>query len=404
MGNKNLTIAAILASTILAPVAAQALDLSDGVVKIGVLNDQSGTYSDFGGLGSVAAARIAIKEFGPEAKEMKVQLVSADHQTKTDIASSIARKWYEAEGVDAIADVTGSSVAIAINNMAREMGKITLMTGPGTTALSNADCSPTGFHWGWDTYAQSVSSANALLAAGYKDWFILTSDYAFGHQMEADLTRVVTEGGGKIAGTVRHPLGTMDYSSFLLQAQASGAQLIALANGGTDTVNSLKQAADFGIVAGGQAMAGMVVVMSDVQALGLQSAQGLSFMTSYYWDRDDASRSFAKEFEAEMGVMPGMIHAATYSAVLHYLKAIEAAGTDDAKIVADKMRELKVEDRFTQTGTVRKDGRMITDMYLVQVKSPEKSQSEWDYFEILSTVPAEQTAAPLAQTACAFAK
>lgn len=403
---KKFSIAAalMLGSTALAPMGATAQTLSDGVVKIGVLNDQSGTYSDFGGLGSVAAAEIAIKEFDPASKGIKVELISADHQTKTDVASSIARKWYEAEQVDAIADVTGSSVAIAINNMAREMGKITLMTGPGTTALSNAECSPTGFHWGWDTYAQSVSSANALLGAGLKDWFILTSDYAFGHQLEADLTRVVTEGGGKIVGTVRHPLGTMDYSSFLLQAQGSGAQLIALANGGADTVNSLKQAADFGIATGGQAIAGMVVVQSDVQALGLQAAQGLSFMTSYYWDRDDASRAFAKEFEEKMGVMPGMIHAATYSAVLHYLKAIEAAGTDDAKVVAEKMREMKVEDRFTQTGSVRKDGRMITDMYLVKVKSPEASKGEWDYFDILATVPAEETAAPLAQTACAFAK
>lgn len=393
-------VTALLASSAIS----NAAELSGGVVKIGVLNDQSGTYSDFGGKGSVAAAEIAIAEFNPSAKGIKVELISADHQTKPDVASAIARKWYETEQVDAIADLTGSSVAIAINNMARDLKKITLMTGPGTTALTNKECSPTGFHWGWDTYSQSVSSASALLDKGYKDWFILSADYAFGHQMAADLSRVVTEKGGKIVGSVKHPLGTMDFSSFLLQAQSSGAQLIALANGGSDTVNALKQAADFGIAQNGQALAGMVVVMSDVKALGLQSAQGLTFATSYYWDRDEHSRAFAKKFIERRGVMPGMIHAATYSAVLHYLKAIEAAGTDDATAVAAKMRDMPVNDDFTQTGKIRADGRMITDMYLVQVKSPKDSKSEWDYFDILSTIPAEQTAAPLSQTTCPTAK
>lgn len=381
---------------------AQALDLSGGVVKIGVLNDQSGTYSEFGGKGSVAAAEIAIAEFAPEAKGMKVELVSADHQAKTDVASAIARRWFEAEQVDAITDLTASSVAIAVNNMARDMGRITLMTGPGTTALTNAECSPTGFHWGWDTYSQSVASASALLGQGYKDWFILAADYAFGHQLETDLTRVVSQNGGTIVGSIKHPLGTMDFSSFLLQAQGSGAQLVALANGGADTVNSLKQAADFGIAEGGQTLAGMVVVMSDVHALGLESAQGLTFATSYYWDRDDRSRAFAEKFRAKMGVMPGMIHAATYSAVLHYLKAIEAAGTDDAGAVANRMRQMPVVDDFTQNGVVRPNGRMVTDMYLVKVKTPAESKGEWDYFDILATIPAEQTALPLAQSTCPF--
>ncbi|MFV0384484.1 ABC transporter substrate-binding protein [Paracoccus sp. (in: a-proteobacteria)] len=384
--------------------AAQAVDLSDGIVKIGVLNDQSGTYSDFGGKGSVAATEIAIAEFDPESKGMKVELVSADHQNKTDIASAIARKWYEAEQVDAITDLTSSAVAIAINGMARDMSKITLMTGPGSTALTNKECSPTGFHWGWDTYSQSVSSALALLDQGYKSWFILTSDYAFGHQMEADLTRVVNENGGQVLGSVKHPLSTMDFSSFLLQAQASGAQLIALANGGADTVNSIKQAADFGITASGQALAGMVVVMSDITALGLQNAQGLTFATSYYWDRDDRSRAFAEKFLEKTGTMPGMIHAATYSAVLHYLKSVEAAGTDETQAVVAKMREMPVSDDFTQNGSIRPDGRMITDMYLVKVKTPAESTGEWDYLEILSTIPAEQTAAPLEQSACPFVK
>ncbi len=398
------TILTLAAALLASSAISNAAELSGGSVKIGVMNDQSGTYSDFGGKGSVAAAEIAIEEFNPSAKGIKVELISADHQTKPDVASAMARKWYETEQVDAIADLTGSSVAIAVNNMARDLKKITLMTGPGTTALTNKECSPTGFHWGWDTYSQSVSSASALLDKGYKDWFILSADYAFGHQMVADLTRVVTEKGGKIVGSVKHPLGTMDFSSFLLQAQSSGAQLIALANGGADTVNALKQAADFGIAQNGQALAGMVVVMSDVKALGLQSAQGLTFATSYYWDRDERSRAFAKKFIERRGVMPGMIHAATYSAVLHYLKAIEAAGTDDATAVAAKMREMPVNDDFTQTGRIRADGRMITDMYLVQVKSPKDSKSEWDYFDVLSTIPAEQTAAPLSQTTCPTAQ
>lgn len=398
------TILTLAAALLASSAISNAAELSGGSVKIGVMNDQSGTYSDFGGKGSVAAAEIAIEEFNPSAKGIKVELISADHQTKPDVASAMARKWYETEQVDAIADLTGSSVAIAVNNMARDLKKITLMTGPGTTALTNKECSPTGFHWGWDTYSQSVSSASALLDKGYKDWFILSADYAFGHQMVSDLTRVVTEKGGKIVGSVKHPLGTMDFSSFLLQAQSSGAQLIALANGGADTVNALKQAADFGIAQNGQALAGMVVVMSDVKALGLQSAQGLTFATSYYWDRDERSRAFAKKFIERRGVMPGMIHAATYSAVLHYLKAIEAAGTDDATAVAAKMREMPVNDDFTQTGRIRADGRMITDMYLVQVKSPKDSKSEWDYFDVLSTIPAEQTAAPLSQTTCPTAK
>lgn len=381
---------------------AQAAELSDDVVKIGVLNDQSGLYSDFGGSGSVAATEIAIEEFNPDSKGIKVEMVSADHQNKTDIASTTARKWYEAEQVDAIADLTSSAVAIAVNGMANEMSKITLMTGPGSTALTNQECSPTGFHWGWDTYSQSVPSARALLDAGYESWYILAADYAFGHQMKEDLTRVVKEEGGEILGSINHPLSTMDFSSFLLQAQASGAQLIALANGGSDTVNSIKQATDFGITASGQTIAGLVVVMSDITALGLENAQGLTFATSYYWDRDERSRAFAEKFLEKTGTMPGMIHAATYSAVLHYLKAIEAAGTDETKAVAAKMREMPVNDDFTQSGTIRPDGRMITDMYLVKVKTPDESEGEWDFVDVLSTIPAKQTAAPLEQSNCPY--
>lgn len=396
----KILVAALLSATAMATVAASAAELSDGVVKIGVLNDQSGTYSDFGGKGSVVAAQMAIDEFNGPARGIKVELVSADHQSKADIAASTARRWYEVEKVDAIADLTSSSVAIAVNAMARDMNKITLMTGPGTTILTNKECSPTGFHWGWDTYSQSVTSAKALLDQGFKDWYIIAADYAFGHQMQADLTKAVTEGGGRVVGAVRHPLSTMDFSSYLLQAQASGAKLIALANGGADTVNTLKQAADFGIVAGGQSTVAMVIVLSDIHALGLETAKGLTFTTPFYWDRNDESRDFSQRYYEKMGSMPGMVHAATYSSVLHYLKAVEAAGTDEAKAVAAKMRETPVRDSYTQTGKIRPDGRMITDMYLVQVKDPSQSKRDWDYQTILSTIPAEQTAQPLEMSEC----
>lgn len=379
-----------------------AAELTDGVVRIGVLNDQSGTYSDFGGITSVDAARMAIEDFDGAARGIPVELVHADHQNKPDIAASTARRWYETDRVDAIADLTSSAVAIAVNTMARDMGRITLMTGPGTTAVTNADCSPTGFHWGWDTYSQSVSTAAALLEQGYEDWYLLVADYAFGHQMEADLRRVIEEDGGRIVGSIRHPLSTMDFSSFLLQAQASGASLIALANGGIDTINSIKQAGDFGITLGGQSLVGMVVVISDVDALGLETAQGLTLTTSFYWDRNEESRAFSERFFERNGRMPGMIQAATYSAVLHYLKAIEAAGTDDAAIVADKMREMPVEDAFTQNGVVRADGRMVTDMYLARVKAPAESERPWDYYEILATIPRDNTAIPIEESNCPF--
>ncbi len=393
-------VAALLASTCFT----HAQDLSDGVVRIGVLNDQTGTYADFGGLTSVEAARMAVEDFDAEGKGIKVEIIAADHQNKADVASALARRWFDVDGVDAIADLTNSAVAIAVNTIGREQGKVTLMTGPATTALTNADCSPTGFHWAFDTYSQSVGTATAVLEQGKKSWFLLTADYAFGHQMAAELTRVVQEGGGTIAGSVNHPLGSPDFSSYLLQAQTSGAEIVGLANAGTDTINAIKQAGEFGLAESGQNLAGLVIVISDIHALGLETAQGLLATTAFYWDRDDASREWSKRFEEKTGRMPGMVQAGTYSSVLHYLRAIEAAGTDDGPTVAAKMKETPVDDFFAPGGTVRADGRLAKEMYLVQVKTPEESTGAWDYYKVLQTISADNSVQPLEQSACAHVK
>lgn len=380
--------------------SAAALELSDDVVRIGVLNDQSGTYSDFGGPTSVEAARMAVEDFDAEGKGINVEIIGADHQNRADVASALARQWFDVDGVDAVADLTNSAVALAVNNIANEAGKITLMTGPATTRLTNEECSPTGFHWAFDTYSQSVGTASAILEQGNSSWFLLTADYAFGHQMAAELTRVVEEGGGSIEGSVNHPLDAPDFSSFLLQAQASGAEVIGLANAGTDTTNAIKQAGEFGIAQAGQSIAGLVIVISDIHALGLDAAQGLIATTAFYWDRDEASRKWSERFYERTGRMPGMVQAATYSSVLHYLRSIEEAGTDDGPTVAGTMRELPVDDFFAPGATVRADGRLEKEMYLVEVKSPDESEAPWDYYNILQVIPAEDAVQPIEQSAC----
>lgn len=394
----------VIAPLLSLTMAAGAQELSDGIVRIGVLNDQTGTYADFGGLTSVEAARMAVEDFDAEAKGIKVEIIAADHQNKADVASALARRWFDVDGVDAIADLTNSAVAIAVNTIGKEQGKITLMTGPATTRLTNEDCSPTGFHWAFDTYSQSVGTAKSILEQGKTSWFLLTADYAFGHQMATELTRVVEEGGGKIAGNVNHPLGSPDFSSYLLQAQSSGAEIVGLANAGTDTINAIKQAGEFGITQSGQNLAGLVIVISDVHALGLDVAQGLLATTAFYWDRDNASREWAQRFHDKTGRMPGMVQAGTYSSVLHYLRAIEAAGTDDGPAVAEKMRELKVDDFFGSGGTVRADGRLEKEMYLVQVKTPEESKGDWDYYNVLQIIPAADATQPLEQSLCPTVK
>lgn len=376
---------------------------SPEAIRIGILNDQAALYADFGGKTSVDAARMAVEDFGGKVLGRPIEIISADHQNKADVAATIARKWFDVDRVSAIADLTNSAVALAVQQIARENGKVTLSVGPATTRLTNEDCSPTGFHWAFDTYSQAVGTARAVVASGGKSWYIIAADYAFGHQMAADLDRVVKEGGGTVLGQVRHPTGTMDFSSFLLQAQSSKAQVVGLANAGADTVNSVKQAGEFGIAAGGQKLAGLVVVISDVHALGLKIANGLLFTTAFYWDRDEASRAWSQKFYARTGRMPGMVQAGTYSAVLHYLKAMQAAGSADGKVVADKMRELPVDDFFAK-GRVRADGRFVHDMYLVEVKSPAESKGAWDYYKVLRTIPAEDAAQPLAMSKCTLVK
>jgi branched-chain amino acid transport system substrate-binding protein len=374
-----------------------------GGVRIGILNDQSGPYADFGGKTSVDAARMAVEDVGGKVLGKQVEIISGDHQNKPDLGSALARRWFDVDGVSAIAELTNSAVALAVQQIAKEQGKITLATGPATTRLTNEDCSPTGFHWAFDTYSQAVGTARAIVAEGGKSWFLLVADYAFGHQMASDLTKVIKTSGGTIVGEVRHPLNTSDFSSFLLRAQSSKAQIIGLASAGADTVNSVKQAAEYRIAAGGQKLAGLVVVISDIHALSLATANGLVFTTAFYWDRDEASRAWSKRFFDKTGRMPGMVQAGTYSAVLHYLKALQAAGTSDGKAAANKIRELPVDDFFAK-GWVRQDGRMVHDMYLVEVKPPSESRATWDYYKILRRVPAEEAAQPLSESKCPLVK
>jgi branched-chain amino acid transport system substrate-binding protein len=375
-----------------------------GPIRIGVLNDQSGLYAEFGGMGSVTAAKMAVEDFGGKALGRDVEVISADHGNKVDNAVQIARKWFDNDGVLAIVDMTNSGAAIAVQGLAKEKHRITIASGPGTQRLTQEDCSPTGFHWTWDTYSSVVGTATNVLKEGGKSWFILAADYAFGKQMSEDLRSVVTANGGTIAGEVRAPLSSSDFSSFLLQAQSSKAQIIALANGGADTTNSIKQAAEFGIVQGGQRLASMALVISDVHALGLKAAQGIVATDAFYWDRDDETRAFGNRYMKLTGRMPGMIQAGVYSSVLQYLKAVKAAGTEDADAVAAKLRELPVNDVFAKNGKVRVDGKMVHDMYLIEVKAPSESKGPWDYYKILRTIPGDEAASPLSESKCPLVK
>jgi len=379
--------------------------ISGNVVKIGVLNDQSGLYADLTGQGSVHAARLAVEDFGAAKKGIKVEIVFADHLNKADVGSQIASKWYDAEGVDMIVDVPNSGVALAVSKLTRDKGKAFLVSGAATAALTGKDCSPNTIHWTYDTWMLANGTGNAIVKTGGSTWFFLTADYAFGHALESDTEAVVLKAGGKVLGKVRHPLTTQDFSSFLLQAQASKAKIIGLANAGGDTVNSIKQASEFGIVKGGQNLAGLLVFISDVNALGLEKAQGLIFTETFYWDRNDASRAFAKRIAAlNKGIQPSMIHAGVYSAVLHYLKAVEALKSDDGTKVIAKMKEMPTDDSLFGKGTVRADGRKIHPAYLVEVKKPSESKGEWDLHKIRAEIPADQAFRPMADGECPLVK
>ncbi|GJD99690.1 ABC transporter substrate-binding protein [Methylobacterium isbiliense] len=382
---------ALAAGLLAALPAAQAQSgASDGVVKIGILNDQSGVYADFGGRGSVEAARMAVEDFGGKVLGVPVQVVDADHQNKPDIASNIARQWYDTDKVDSIMELTTSSVALAVQGLSREKKKITIVDGAATTDLTGKQCTPYGFHWAYDTHALAVGTGGSLVENGGDTWFFLTADYAFGTALQNDTSKFVQAKGGKVLGGVRHPLSAQDFSSFLLQAQGSGAKIIGLANAGLDTSNSIKQAAEFGIVQGGQRLAALLFTLAEVHGIGLKAAQGIVLTEGFYWDLDDQNRAFAKRYMARFGRMPSMIQAGTYSSVTHYLKAVQAAGTDETEAVARKMRELPVDDFFGRGGKVQANGRMVHEMYLFQVKSPAESKGPWDYYKHLATIPGDK--------------
>jgi branched-chain amino acid transport system substrate-binding protein len=396
----------ILASlmALLASGTAFAQSASDGKVKIGILNDQSGVYADFGGKSSVEAAKMAVEDFGGKVLGVPVEIVDADHQNKPDVASNIARQWYDTQQVDAIMELTTSSVALAVQAVAKEKKKIDIVTGAATTDLTGKACSPYGFHWAYDTHALAVGTGGALVKQGGDSWFFLTADYAFGYSLEQQTGDFVKANNGKIVGSVRHPLSTTDFSSFLLQAQSSGAKVIGLANAGLDTSNAIKQAAEFGITQGGQRLAALLFTLAEVHGLGLQAAQGLTLTEGYYWNLDDKSREFAKKFFARTKKMPNMIHTGTYSAVLQYLKAIQKAGTDETEAVAKALHEMPVDDFFARNGTVAKNGRMIHDMYLLQVKKPAESKEPWDYFNVLATIPGKDAYMDPAKSGCDLVK
>ena len=372
-------------------------------VKIGILNDQSGVYADYGGKWSLEAARMAVEDFGGEVLGQKIEIVTADHQNKPDVGVSIARKWYDVDGVDMITELTTSSVALAVQELSREKKKIDIVVGAATSRITGDACQPYGFHWAFDTHALAVGTGGALVKSGGDSWYFLTADYAFGYALEKDTSEVVQANGGKVLGAVRHPLNSSDFSSFLLQAQSSKAKVVGLANAGLDTTNSIKQAAEFGIVAGGQKLAGLLMTIAEVHGLGLQAAQGLVLTEAYYWDRDDKSRDFAEKFFKRTGRMPNMIHAGTYSSTLSYLKAVKAAGTKDTEAVAAKIKELPVDDAFA-SGKVLANGRFVHDLYLFEVKKPSESKKPWDYYKLLATVPGDSAFPTAAASGCPLTK
>jgi branched-chain amino acid transport system substrate-binding protein len=375
---------------------------TDGVIKIGVMNDMSGTYSDLSGQGSVIAARMAVEDFGAAAKGMKVEIVGADHQNKPDVGSNVVRTWIDRDKVDVIVDVPTSSVALAVNEIVRDKNKVFLVSGAGASDLTGAKCSPNTIHWTYDTWALGNGTGTALVKSGANTWFFLTADYAFGHALERDTAAVVEKNGGKVLGRVRHPFPGTDFSSFLLQAQASKAKIIGLANAGSDTINSIKQASEFGIVAGGQNLAALLAFISDVHALGLQTAQGLILTEAWYWDLNDANREFAKKFAPQnKGLYPTMVHAGVYSAVTHYLKAVAELKSDaDGKAVVAKMKSMPTDDKLFGKGEVRADGRKIHPMYLFEVKKPSESKGPFDYYKLRATIPAEEAFRPLKDGGC----
>lgn len=383
---------------------AQADRISDGAVRIGVLTDMTGALSDLSGSGSVTAVKMAVEDFGGKVLGRPIEVVDADHQNKPDVAANRAREWFDVQRVDMVTDLTNSAVALAVVGLAKDKGRVAVVNGAGTVRLSNDACTANSIHYAWDTYAMANTTARAIVKNGGTSWFFLTADYAFGQQIEKDVSEVVRAQGGTIAGTARHPFNASDFSSFVLSAQSSGAKIVGLANGGTDTMNAIKTARDFGLTDRGQQLAGLSVFITDIHGVGLPLAQGLLMTEAFYWDLDDDTRKWSRRYFERMKKMPTAIQAANYSSTLHYLKAVQAAGTDAADAVVAKMKATKVDDFFARGGTIRADGRMVHEMYLVRVKKPSESKYPWDYYHVVARVPGDDAFQPLSRSACPLVK
>ncbi|BAL77416.1 ABC transporter substrate-binding protein [Bradyrhizobium cosmicum] len=402
------SIASFLLGTALAVTTAGVAFAQDKTVKIGALSDQSGLYADLGGPGSTLAAQMAVEDSGLVGKGWKIDIISGDHQNKPDIGTAIARQWFDVDKVDIIVDVPNSGVALAVNNVIKEKNGVYINSGAATSDLTNAQCSPNTVHWTYDTYMLAHTTGQALVKAGGDTWFFLTADYAFGAALERDTTSVIAANGGKVIGGVKHPLNTPDFSSFLLQAQASKAKIIGLANAGGDTTNSIKQAAEFGIVKGGQKLAALLLFLTDVKAIGLETAQGLNFTETFYWDMNDQTRAFSKKFSEKMknGAMPTMVQAGVYAGVRHYLKALDALGGNphDGVKVVEKMKSMPTEDDLFGKGEIQPNGRTIHSAYLFEVKKPSESKGPWDFYKLVGTVSGDQAFTPLSESKCALLK
>jgi branched-chain amino acid transport system substrate-binding protein len=374
------------------------------VIRIGVLNDQSGVYADLGGVGSVIAAHMAVEDADGKVLGRPVEVINADHQSKADVGAAIARKWFDEDNVDVVIGFDNSSVALAVEQVALQKNRIAIAGAIGTTAFTGKNCTPNEAAWVYDAYALTNTLARSVVQRGGDTWFFITVDYALGHSLEADATAAVLAAGGKVLGHARHPINTSDFSSYLLQAQASGAKVVALANAGGDMINAIKQANEFGLTRGDQKVVSLLTFITDIQSVGLTATQGLTFVTAFYWNRNDESRAWSKRFFERLKRMPTMAQAAVYSMVRHYLRAVEAAGTDEAEAVMAKMREMPVNDFYAKNGRVRLDGRMVHDMYFVQVKTPAESTEPWDYYKVLETIPGDQAFRPLDQGGCPVVK
>ncbi|WP_065757890.1 ABC transporter substrate-binding protein [Pseudomonas defluvii] len=392
------TACAMLASGLIAG-AAQA-QISDDEIRIGYLADMSGTYRDLSGPGGLEALNMAVEDFGGQVNGKKIVVFSADDLNKPDVGANTVRQWVDERNVDMVTGMVASSVVLAASKVVEQSGKLALISGAAASSLTNEYCSPNHIHWTYDSYALANGTAKSVLASGGKNWFVLTADYAFGHAMEKDITKVVQSDGGKVVGTVRHPFPSSDFSSYILQAQGSGADVIAFANAGADTVNSLMTASQFGVAQSGQKLAGMVVFLNDIHAMGLDVTQGLMLTTGWYWDMNDESRAWAQRYYKRFGKMPGMVPAGIYSATTNYLNAIKATGSDEAQAVRTQMMATPVNDMFAKNGKIRADGRMVHDMYLAQVKTPAESKGEWDLYKIVSTIPGDEAYRPMSESTC----